>query len=303
MTVREVLNEAAKLLAVSAIESPRLEAELLLAHVLNKPRLRLYLESDRVLAREEESHFRELIQLRNLRIPSQYIIGTACFLGYELKVAPGVLVPRPETEILVQLALKDLKERMAMVNTFRTGPLRVLDYGTGSGCVAIAIAIGCDECQVVAIDRSNLALSIAAENVDRHHLRKRITLAEGDGFDALGGTESAFDVIVTNPPYIPTAEIPLLAPEVRDHEPRSALDGGLDGLDFHRALSREAAHWLKSGGTFLAEFGDEQGAALKLLFSVPPWEGVRLEKDLSGKERVLIVRSRLRDASRASTEF
>jgi release factor glutamine methyltransferase len=293
VTILDVLRRSTDFLAERGVESPRLQVELLLSHVLKLPRLKLYLQFDRVLTEAELTPLRELVKRRGQREPLQHLTGTAAFLGHELKVSRDVLVPRPETEVLAQLALAKLTEQPA--GAAEASPLRVLDFGTGSGCLAIALAAGCPSAEVHALDKSPPALALARENAALNSVAGRITFHEGDGFAALA-QPTAFDLIVTNPPYIPSAEIATLDPEVREFDPLLALDGGADGLDCYRMLAAQAGAWLKSGGWLLTEFGDGQAAALTGLFGATGWLCEGVEKDLSGRDRVLIVRRPLNQA-------
>ena len=300
MTILDVIRRSTEFLAGRGVDSPRLQVELLLAHVLKLPRLKLYLQFDRELTEAELNPLRDLVKRRGQREPLQHLTGTAAFLAHEIKVTREVLVPRPETEMLAQLAVQKLSaaggQPMAS-EADRMPAARCLDFGTGSGCLAIAIAAACPETEVHAIDKSPAALTIARENAASNGVAGRIAFLEGDGFAALAAHPSSgirlppFDLVVTNPPYIPTAEIATLDPEVRDHDPRLALDGGADGLDFYRRLATEAVPWLVPGGWLLAEFGDGQAEAVSGIFTGAGWSSEGVEKDLSGRERVLIVRS------------
>jgi len=300
VTILDVIRRSTEFLAGRGVDSPRLQVELLLAHVLKLPRLKLYLQFDRELTEAELAPLRDLVKRRGQREPLQHLTGTAAFLAHEIKVTREVLVPRPETEMLAQLAVQKLSaaggQPMAS-EADRMPAARCLDFGTGSGCLAIAIAAACPETEVHAIDKSPAALTIARENAASNGVAGRITFLEGDGFAALAAHPSSgirlppFDLVVTNPPYIPTAEIATLDPEVRDHDPRLALDGGADGLDFYRRLATEAVPWLVPGGWLLAEFGDGQAEAVSGIFTGAGWSSEGVEKDLSGRERVLIVRS------------
>jgi release factor glutamine methyltransferase len=225
-----------------------------------------------------------LVQQRILRIPLQHLMGTADFLDLRLRVTRDVLVPRPETE---QLALA-ARERLPA----RTG-VRVADLGTGSGCLALALAHGRSDLEVHAIDLSPTALEVARGNAANLGLSERVTFHRMDAFGpgSAVGTLGRFDLIVTNPPYIPSAEIPGLMPEVRDHDPLLALDGGPDGLAPYRVLAECAQQWLQPEGWLLAEFGDGQAAALVDLFRVQRWSEISIGKDLSGRDRILIVRA------------
>jgi release factor glutamine methyltransferase len=288
MTVLEILQRSTEYLAARGVDSARLNAELLLSHVLQKPRLRLYLEFDRVVTEADTARARELVRRRGHREPLQHLTGAVAFLGHELEVGPAVLIPRPETEVLAQAAIRLLQERQG------SEPVRILDFGTGSGCLAIAIAAAAPFAEVHALDLSARALEVAARNAHRCG-QGRVHFHLGDGFAALTTGSGLFpgglDLMVSNPPYIPTGDLATLDPEVRDHDPRAALDGGADGLDFYRRLSREAPAWLKPGAPLLLEFGDGQAPALLALFQDGGWRLEAVEKDLSGADRILIVRT------------
>lgn len=287
MTVLDVLQRSAAYLTERGVESPRLNAELIVSHVLKKPRLRLYLEFDHAVPEADLAVARELVRRRGRREPLQHLTGTTGFLNLNLEVTSEVLVPRPETEVLAQLAILKLKEIPE-----DSAPI-ALDFGTGSGCLAIALAQAVPNAEIHALDISQPALAVARKNATSNRT-ERIQFHAGDGFSALAGwvpdLRRRFSLVVTNPPYIPTSEIATLEPEVRDHDPRIALDGGPDGLAFYRRLALEAADWLRPGGGLLAEFGDGQAPALKELFESSGWKTEAIEKDLSGRDRVLIVR-------------
>ncbi|HEY6228519.1 MAG TPA: peptide chain release factor N(5)-glutamine methyltransferase [Verrucomicrobiae bacterium] len=280
MTVLEAINKGAEFLARKTIESPRLQSELLLAHILNLPRLRLYLEFERALNDAQADEFRELLVRRGNHEPLQHIIGSTSFCGLPMIVTPAVLIPRPETEVLAEQVWTFLNQR-ENETTF-------VDLGTGSGCIPIAIAAHAKKSRGVAVDISSDALAVAKQNFEKNGLVDRIELREGDFLAALQPAER-FDVIVSNPPYIATAEVELLEPEVRDHDPRLALDGGADGFNFHRALAQGAAQFLKPGGRLFIEFADGQGEALRELFGSHGWHVHGLIRDLSGVDRILFA--------------
>ena len=282
MTVLEAINKGAEFLTRKGIESPRLQSELLLAHLLNLPRLRLYLEFERKLSEEQSNQLRELLVRRGNREPLQHIVGTTSFCGLPIIVTPAVLIPRPETETLAE-------QVWTFLNSI-SGETVFADLGTGSGCLPIAIAAHAPRARGVTVDISKEALAVARRNVDANNLGVRIELREGDFLAGLQPAER-FDVIVSNPPYIPTAEVELLEPEVRDHDPRLALDGGADGLNFHRALAERAAQFLKPGGRLLIEFADGQGEALRELFVGHGWIVHGIVRDLSGMDRILCASS------------
>jgi len=284
VTVLEVIQRSTEYLAQKGVESPRLQSELLLAHVLKLPRLQLYLSFDRLLHPDELEAARGLVKRRGQREPLQHLLGTVSFCGLELVVTSAVLIPRPETELLAERAWQRLNSQST------ESPLipAVLDYGTGSGCLAIALAVHCSAARVTAVDISADALAVARANAGRHRLAERIEFLCGDGFQTL--PEGAdFDLIVANPPYIPSAEIDTLEPEVRQHDPRLALDGGPDGLDFYRRLAGEAGRFLRMGGHLMMEFGDAQDEPLQELFASPRWKVVSFERDLAGRPRILTV--------------
>lgn len=282
VTVLEVIQRSSDFLARKGVESPRLHIELLLAHVLQMPRMKLYLNFDRVLEVAELDTLRALVKRRAEREPLQHIVGSTSFCGLEMTVNRDVLVPRPETELLAEFAWKFLA-------TLAPNPATVLDFGTGSGCLAIAIANHAPTAVVHALDVSPAALVVARQNAARHGVTERISFHEGDGLAAVPGGLT-FHLIVSNPPYIPSAEIETLEPEVRDHDPRLALDGGADGLNFYRRLAEQAPGALRPGGRLMMEFGDGQEEKLPALFAAPTWQIEAVEKDYSTRPRILIAR-------------
>ncbi len=282
MTVLELIQRSTAFLAQKGVDTPRLQSELLLAHVLQVPRLNLYLNFDRSLNPGELAAMRELVKRRARREPLQHVLGTACFCGLELAVNSSVLVPRPETETLAEQAWQFLNS----LSTFPGGRPWVLDMGTGSGCLAVAIAVNCPAARVVALDISIAALAVAGANAARHQAAGRIDFIAGDGLAALAFAPG-FDLVVSNPPYIPTAQIESLIPEVRDFDPRIALDGGPDGLEFYRVLASHAARLLRPGGRILLEMGDGQSEFIAGLFAAPAWTVREIVPDLSGYPRVL----------------
>jgi len=282
VTVLEVIQRSSEFLARKGVESPRLQIELLLAHVLRMPRLQLYLDFARPLAAPELEALRELVKRRGRREPLQHILGTAAFCGLELAVNRHVLVPRPETELLAERAWQFLSALDSPSST-------ALDFGTGSGCLAVALAVKCPSAQVHAADISSPALEVAHQNALRHGVAERIRFYEGNGFAALP-PGLRFNLVVANPPYIPTADIDTLAPEVRDYDPRLALDGGQDGLDYFRHLAREAGPWLAPAGRLLAEFGDGQAECLREIFGREKWIVEAVAADYTGRPRILVAR-------------
>lgn len=281
MTILEVIQRSTEFLAKREVDAPRLQIELLLAHVLRVPRLKLYLDFERRLTEPELEALRGLVQRRGQREPLQHLVGSTSFCGLELVVSPAVLIPRPETEPLAERAWQHLASCGVVEPA-------ALDFGTGSGCLAITLAVRCATARVHALDISEVALQVARTNAARHGVADRIQFHCGDGWAALPAG-LRFDLIVTNPPYIPSAEIASLQPEVRDHDPRLALDGGVDGLDFYRRLATGADAWLCPGGKLMAEFGDGQAEAVGALFATAGWGIEAIGKDLDGRARFLVA--------------
>ncbi len=285
MTVLEVIQKSTNFLTRKGVESPRLQAELLLAHVLSLPRMQLYLNYQRVLSGAESDAARELVKRRGQREPLQHILGSASFCGLEMVVNRHVLVPRPETELLAELGWQFLGGCKA----HDSKPAAALDFGTGSGCIAIALAVRCPEARIVALEASPEALAVARQNAASHGVAKRIEFMQGDGFVTVAEA-GPFNLIVSNPPYIPSAEIASLQPEVRDYDPRSALDGGPDGLDCLRLLAGGAARHLVAGGRMMLEFGDGQAQAARNLFETQNWVVEAVRDDYTQRPRFLIAR-------------
>jgi release factor glutamine methyltransferase len=281
MTVLEVIQRSAEFLARKGVDSPRLQVEWLLAHRLAVPRLHLYLQFDRILSPTDLEAIRDLVQRRGRREPLQHILGTAFFHNLEFKVDRRVLIPRPETEFLAELALNRVCHQHAQ-------SLQILDFGTGSGCLAVTLAHHLPHARVHAVDLSSDALAVARENSTRHGTAQRTVFHCGDGFAALP-PGLTFDLIVANPPYIPSSEINDLQPEVRDHDPRLALDGGPDGLDVLRQLASGARARIQPKGTILVELGDGQDSAASGLFMDHNWVVERVAPDYTQRPRVLVA--------------
>lgn len=284
MTVLEVIKKSSEFLAKKNVDSPRLQTELLLAHLLKLPRMKLYLNFERTLSQTELDALRALVMRRAQREPLQHIIGSTSFCGLEIAVNKHVLVPRPETELLAELGWQYLSTRNSQ-------PATCLDFGTGSGCIAIAIASKCPAVRVVALDISANAIAVAQQNAVTSGMNDRIEFLCGDGFAALKSSDE-FDLIVSNPPYIASEEIASLDPEVRDFDPRSALDGGADGLDFYRRLATEAGTFLKLGGKIIIEFGDGQAETISNIFTVKQWTVESVHQDYTKRERMLTAKLR-----------
>lgn len=264
MNVLEAIQKSAEYLARRGVESPRLQSEWMLSHLLKLPRLKLYLQFERVLEDSVIDQLRGMVRRRGQREPLQHLLGSVSFCGHELAVSPGALIPRPETELLAERAWTWVESRTDLKQPM------VLDLCTGSGCLAILIALRQPQCRVVALDLSHEALDLARSNSTLAGCAGRIEFMCGDLFEPLG-ENVRFDLIVTNPPYIPTKEIDGLEPEVRQFEPRRALDGGEDGLDFYRRIARLGASRLEAGGVLMTEMGFGQWDAVTAMFRGENW--------------------------------
>jgi len=282
VTVLEAIQKSADFLAKKGVESPRLQTELLLAHLLKLPRMNLYLNFERVLAPAEVDALRELVRRRGRREPLQHITGSTSFCGLEIAVNRHALVPRPETELLAELGWQFL-------STLNPQPPTALDFGTGTGCIAIALASKCPDAKISALDVSPEALLLAKQNAAANKVAGKIKFLETNGFAALP-QDKPFDLIISNPPYIPSAEIATLQPEVRDFDPRRALDGGADGLDFYRLIALQAAAFLEPGGKVILEFGDGQAEAIRRVFENEKWIVEAVKEDYSQRPRILIAK-------------
>ncbi|MDD2321446.1 MAG: peptide chain release factor N(5)-glutamine methyltransferase [Geobacteraceae bacterium] len=250
-TILKVLTWTRGYLAEKGVENSRLEAEWLLCEALGMDRVGLYVNFDKPLTADELAACRTLVRRRAGREPLQYILGSQDFFGLDFEVSPGVLIPRHDTETLVQEAVNRCPAKAA-----------ILDIGVGSGCIAVALARTCADSHVYGVDPSPKALALAQRNAERHGVT--VTLFQGSLFEPFAGR--TFDLIVSNPPYIPTAELAELQPEVRDYEPREALDGGPDGLEFYRRIIPAAPLCLVAGGWLLLEVGIGEAADVLAIF-------------------------------------
>lgn len=284
-TVRRVLAWTTKYFRAAGVEAARFEAETLLAHALRTERLELYLHPERVLSEEERGRFRGLVRRRRAGTPLAYLLGTVEFMDATLKVDRSVLIPRVETEELVEHVLREVE-----VDAEASPPLRLLDLGTGSGAVAIALLRAWPQARAVAVDLSLDALRLARENARLNGVARRLELVCSDWQAALRG---AFDLIVSNPPYIPTEEIPTLPREVRAHEPHKALDGGTRGLEAIERIIRGAPSVLRPGGRLYLEIGSRQAEDVRgLLECTHQFESIEVLRDLAGHERIVRARRR-----------
>ncbi len=279
-TIRRLLVWATDDFRGRGFDSPRLDAELLLGFAMGKTRIELIMEAERPLDKTELALFRELARRRRAREPTAYILGEREFYGLPFTVDPRVLIPRPDTETLVEVALEQTRASLS------SGTM--LDLCTGSGCVAIAFALKRSGWRVDAVDLSPDALAVARSNAQSNGLFS-LTFHEGDLFEALpAGTR--FDVITANPPYIPSADVDQLEHGIRDYEPRLALDGGPDGMRLLTLIVEAAPDWLTPGGLLALELGFDQAGRVDALLSARGFADIRRSRDYGGHERVVYGR-------------
>ena len=286
VSIAEALRKGVAALQEACISEPRLNAEVLLGYVLGRDRAFLYAHNDQKVPASQWTRYLNCLETRCSGTPTQYITGVQEFYGLSFRVAPDVLIPRPETELLVEQTLA----RAAPEDS-------ILDVGTGSGAIAIAIHKQLPAAKVFACDISAAALRLARKNSCR--LGATLPLAQADLME--GFRPGAFDIVVCNPPYVSLVDLPSLQREVRDHEPHTALFGGEDGLDAYRRLTATARDILRPGGWLLMEVGYNTSAAIKPMFSAGSWESPFLYRDLAGWERVMAVRRAETDARACSS--
>ncbi|MBI2989374.1 MAG: peptide chain release factor N(5)-glutamine methyltransferase [Deltaproteobacteria bacterium] len=296
VTVRQALRAGAEFLAQMGIDTSRLDAELLLGKVLGCGREQLYLDYEVKLGVPASNLYDSLLERRARREPAAYITGQREFWSLAFYVTPDVLVPRPETERAVEVALRLVK----MLDKKRS--LKILDLGTGSGAIAVSLATELDNVQIWATDLSARALRVARTNAVRHGVKEKIHFLKGDVFGPVKGQKELFDLIVSNPSYVRHKEMQELPPEVRDWEPRLALDGGADGLDFYRRIAEKASLYLADGGCVVLEIGaDMREEICRLIASVGCYSTTTVYQDYAGKDRVVVTR-KLLEADRTNCE-
>ena len=279
LTIREIKQRTEVFLKSKGVPQPRLDTDTLIAYSLGIKRLELYLDLDRPLTAAQLDTLRPQVKRRANREPLQYIVGTVDFCDMELKVDPRALIPRYETEELLELLCEALLEK----------PATIVDLGTGSGALALALAKTYTEASVDAVDFSADALSLARENAALHGLESRVTFYQGSWFSPLVAGQQRYDLIVSNPPYLTEHEMTSAEPEVVGHEPHSALVSGADGLDDLRLIFKDAAAHLNAGGLLALETGIAQTEALNVLADEAGLKGESLE-DLSGRPRFYFAR-------------
>ena len=317
-TIQKLLNWVTEHFTKKGIDSPRLSAELLLCHVVRLQRIELYTKFDKPVARQQLDRLHDLVKRAGQNEPIAYLVGKTEFYSLEINVTPDCMIPRPETELLVERAIEFLRTRpvrnSTMSNTLQKGSISngprtatqfVCDLCTGSGCIAVAIAKNYPDARIIATDICDAALAVAAGNVEKHQLKDQITLLCGDLFDPIisgldvdklvPDSDRGFDLIVCNPPYVNTAEYEKLDKNVKDYEPKIALFAGVDGLDIYRRVIERADRFLKPNAALMLEIGFAQGRAVgELLERSGAFAEVRIEKDLHNNDRIAVAKKQKR---------
>jgi release factor glutamine methyltransferase len=283
-TIQKLLNWITEHFTEKGIDSPRLSAELLLSHVVGLKRIELYTQFDKAVSKHQLDQLHDLVKRVGQNEPIAHIVGKTEFYSLELDITPDCLIPRPETELLVERAIEFLRTRH--------GKQLVCDLCTGSGCIAVAIARNYPKADIIATDISEVALKTAAINIEKYQLKEQIQLLCGDLFDPIMPhlDVDKFDLIVCNPPYVSIPEFEKLDKNVKDYEPKSALLAGADGLDVHRRIVERVNEFLKGDASLMLEIGYSQGQAVrKLLEQAGCFTEIKIEKDLHNNDRIVIA--------------
>ncbi len=274
-TVHDILTFGKSYLKSANIDSYSIDSEVLLMKALNFSKIQLFTKDNYVLSPKEKKLYFDLLEKRNQLMPVQYIVGTCEFMGLDFDVNSSTLIPRGDTEILVEYAIDMINQ-----NNYKA----ILDIGTGSGAIAISIAKYCKNTKITAVDISTGALEMAKSNAEKNAVLDRIQFTESNLFENIN---SKFDVIVSNPPYIRTDVIPTLMPQVKDYEPVTALDGGIDGLDFYKDIISNAKNYLNKKGMLIFEIGYNQSNDVSELLKQQNFSNIKTLKDLAGLDRVV----------------
>jgi release factor glutamine methyltransferase len=284
-TIKRLLNWVTDFLTQKAVDSPRLSAELLISHVLGSKRIELYTNFDRLINKPQLDQLHQLVKRAALNEPVAYITGKTEFYSLEFAVTRDCLIPRPETELLVERAIEFLRQR--------AGKQLVCDLCTGSGCIAIAIAKNVTDVDFYATDISDAALQVAIQNAQKHNVAERIKFLHGNLFEPLipQMDKCRFDLVVCNPPYVTSSEYETLERNVKDYEPADALMGGADGLDIYRKICEQAEQFLKSDTVLMFEIGYAQGKSVTALIEQTKlFTDIAIEKDLQNNDRIVIAK-------------
>lgn len=296
LSIRNALSWGAELLRQAGIENGRLDAEVLLRHALEMEKERLYANTEALMSAGQEAKFRQLVLRRARREPVAYITGHKEFWSLDFVVSPGVLIPRPETELLVEIALQYIGKLAGRL------PVKILDLGTGSGAISVCLAKEKPPTEIVAVDVSRAALDTARANARRHGVASRIRFLSGDLFVPVKPLRETFDVIVSNPPYIRTGELSTLAPEISQWEPMTALDGGADGIEAYRRIIGEGHEYLAPGGAIVLEIGADMARAVAELFARSGcYRPASVYRDYAGNDRVIAAMKWLPSDTAAKT--
>ena len=279
LTVLEALNSATEYLEKKGIKSARLNSELLLSHTLNCRRLDLYLGFERPLKINEIDSYREFIKRRGKFEPLQYIIGKVEFYGLEIEVNPSVLIPRPETELLVEIVIESLKN---------IDSPNILDIGSGSGNISIALAKNILSSKIIGIDISPNAISTSIRNAKLHQVDDRIMFVNKNVFEEIEFSRIQFDAVVSNPPYVSINEYADLDPELRLYEPKIALTDGSDGLSYYKKIAFSTGSFLKKGGIIFFEIGIHQAEPVKTILTENGFRNIEIKKDYSDINRIIL---------------
>lgn len=282
VTIFQALSESTALLKKNGSESPRLDGEVILAHVLGCSRLHVMTEGDRVLSDGEYERFSKCISIRAQGMPVAYIIGRKEFMGLDFMVKPGILIPRADTEVVVENVIKACDGMGSLIN--------IADVGCGSGAIGVSIAHYVRNAFVTMIDISDCAVDISRQNAALNHVEDRVRVIKGDLLYPVMGEK--FHVVVSNPPYIETGVVASLKRDVRDYEPHMALDGGPDGLEYYRKITEQAADCIVKGGMLVYEIGSDQAKCVTDILSDHGFEDISVNKDLSGLDRCVSGRKR-----------
>jgi len=283
-TIKRLLNWVTDFLTQKAVDSPRLSAELLISHVLGLDRIELYTNFDRLVSKSQLDRLHELVKRAGENEPVAYLTGKCEFYSLEFTVTRDCLIPRPETELLVERAVEFLRQRH--------DKQLVCDLCTGSGCIAVAVAKNVTDADLFATDISDAALPVAIQNAQKHNVAGRIKFLHGDLFEPLipQMDKCRFDLVVCNPPYVTSSEYETLERNVKDYEPADALLGGEDGLDIYRKICEQAEQFLKSDAALILEIGYAQGKnVMELLEQTKLFTDIVIEKDLQNNDRIIIA--------------
>lgn len=288
-TILRLIRWTTDYLADKGVPKPRLDAEVMLASLLGLKRVDLYLKYDQPLDQKELAGYRNMVRRRANREPVAYIVGRKEFFGLELKVDPRVLIPRPETELLVDEALRLAGEKWSAPDGPKSVPINIIDLGTGSGAIALALVTQLPSASIWALEISESALEVARENAGRFESGLRIRLAQSDLFSAVSDQAEFFHLILANLPYVPEKFFSEMDPDVRDFEPRQALDGGEDGLVFIKRAIIQARPLLKSGGALILEIWHTSASQIEKYAHEYGYGDVRIIKDPAGHDRVAVL--------------